>query len=75
MRRVPREGKLNLIVENIDVKHLLFEAPNKNQQVYLIKRFGPTVNLGNIKPKEVLAVESLRRGLRGDTFLMAYKQH
>ncbi len=71
----PREEKLNLIVENIDVRHLLFEAPNKNQQVYLIKRFGPTVNLGNIKPKEILAVESLRRGLRGDTFLMAYKQH
>ncbi|HHT47921.1 MAG TPA: phosphosulfolactate synthase [Firmicutes bacterium] len=46
---------------------LIWEAPLKCQQVTLIKRFGPNVNLGNIAPEEVLAVEALRRGLRGDT--------
>lgn len=47
---------------------LVWEAPRKNQQVSLIKRFGPNVNLGNIAPEEVLALAALRCGLRGDTF-------
>lgn len=46
---------------------LMWEAPLKSQQVSLIKRFGPNVNLGNIAPEESLAVEALRCGLRGDT--------
>lgn len=46
---------------------IIWEAPLKNQQQTLILRFGPNVNLGNIQPEEVLAVESLRCGLRGDT--------
>lgn len=47
--------------------YLMWEAPLKNQQVSLIKRFGPNVNLGNIAPEESLALEALRCGLRGDT--------
>lgn len=47
---------------------LIWEAPLKDQQVTLIKRFGPNVNLGNIPPEETLALEALRRGLRSDTF-------
>lgn len=52
-------------VQRLDA--LIWEAPLKNQQQTLILRFGPNVNLGNIQPSDVLAVESLRCGLRGDT--------
>jgi phosphosulfolactate synthase len=47
---------------------ILWEAPNKNQQVWFIKQFGSNVNLGNVATGEVVALESLRLGLRGDTF-------
>ena len=50
-----------------DYNDILWEAPMKQQQHELIMTFGPNVNLGNIQPSEVLAVEALRRGLRGDT--------
>ncbi len=50
------------------VSRLLWEAPLKNQQADLIQQFGPNVNLGNIPPSEVLALESLRAGLRFETF-------
>ena len=46
---------------------LMWEAPRKAQQHQLVMRFGPNVNLGNIAPDEVLALEALRVGLRGDT--------
>jgi phosphosulfolactate synthase len=46
---------------------LIWEAPLKNQQTYLILKFGANVNLGNIAPEEVTALETMRRGLRGDT--------
>ena len=47
---------------------ILWEAPNKNQQTWFIKQFGANVNLGNVATNEVIALESLRLGLRGDTF-------
>ena len=47
---------------------ILWEAPNKNQQVWFIGQFGANVNLGNVATGEVIALESLRLGLRGDTF-------
>ena len=47
---------------------ILWEAPNKNQQVWFINLFGANVNLGNVATGEVVALESLRLGLRGDTF-------
>ncbi len=55
---------------NDEVGHdnILWEAPNKNQQVWFIKTFGSNVNLGNVATNEVVALESLRLGLRGDTF-------
>ena len=45
------------------------EAPAKKQQAWFIKHFGSNVNLGNIAPEEVISVETLRLGLRGDTLL------
>jgi phosphosulfolactate synthase len=57
---------------------ILWEAPNKNQQVWFIGQFGANVNLGNVATGEVVALESLRLGLRGDTFfefLPAELQH
>ncbi len=50
----------------------MWEAPIKSQQQYLILRFGPNVNLGNVPPEEILALEALRCGLRGDTLKRAY---
>lgn len=54
-----------------DATKIMWEAPLKSQQEELIARFGSDVSLGNIAPSDVLAVESLRRGLRGDTLRLA----
>jgi phosphosulfolactate synthase len=62
-----RQGLIDEITHAIPSERLLFEAPQKEQQVYLIRRFGPDVNLGNIAPDDVLALETLRLGLRSDT--------
>ncbi|MEO5360539.1 MAG: phosphosulfolactate synthase [Nitrospirota bacterium] len=56
------------IVESYDSKDLIFEAPRHVNQSYFINRFGANVNLGNIVPNEILIVESLRQGLRSETF-------
>ncbi len=61
-------GLIDEIVRQIQVEDVLWEAPNKNQQVWFIQLLGANVNLGNIAPNEVVALESLRLGLRGDTF-------
>ncbi|MCS3900791.1 phosphosulfolactate synthase [Methanococcus voltae] len=64
-----KQDDLNEIVNSdIDFKKLIFEAPLKNQQIEFIMRFGNSVNLGNIAFDEVISLETLRRGLRGDTF-------
>ena len=55
------------IANAIGLDHIIFEAPTKASQVWFIKQFGPSVNLGNIPPDEVIPLETLRRGLRGDT--------
>jgi len=57
-------------VKNVD--SLMWEAPIKNQQQALIIRCGTNVNLGNIPPDEILALEALRQGVRGDTLKRAY---
>ncbi|WP_304458364.1 phosphosulfolactate synthase [Alicyclobacillus sendaiensis] len=49
---------------------VIWEAPKKSQQVELIRRFGPSVNLGNVPPGDAIAVECLRLGLRADTFVL-----
>lgn len=51
-----------------DFNKLIFEAPNKSSQTYLIKKFGPNVNLSNINFNDILSLISLRQGLRSDTF-------
>jgi phosphosulfolactate synthase len=62
-----------ILAGGAEVDNLVWEAPLKNQQQDLILRFGPNVNLGNIPPDEVLALEALRQGLRGDTMKRAYR--
>ena len=68
-----KEDEVDRIISGIeDVNSLIWEAPNKNQQQYLIFKFGINVNLGNIPPEEILALEALRQGLRGDTLKKVY---
>ncbi len=56
------------ILAKVAAKDILWEAPQKSQQVWFIKQLGANVNLGNISADEVIALETLRLGLRGDTF-------
>jgi len=68
-----KEEELESIVAGVaDANDLLWEAPLKQQQQYLIFYFGINVNLGNVYPEDVLALEALRQGLRGDTLKRAY---
>lgn len=62
-----RSGLVDEVVARVDPKDIIFEAPNKMQQVWFIKKQGANVNLGNVAPEEVIPVETLRLGLRGDT--------
>jgi phosphosulfolactate synthase len=59
---------INRIIAKVNPEDILWEAPIKQQQVWFIKLFGHNVNLGNIAPYEVIPLECLRLGLRGDTF-------
>lgn len=62
-----RTGLVDEIVHEVAVDDLIFEAPAKSAQAWFVKHFGPEVNLGNIAPEEVIPLETLRLGLRGDT--------
>lgn len=67
------EDELENMVSHLQEPHrVLWEAPRKHQQQELILRFGPNVNLGNVDPNDVLALEALRVGLRGDTLRQYY---
>lgn len=59
---------INKILSKVDGDDILWEAPKKAQQVWFIKQMGAEVNLGNIAPDDVIPLECLRLGLRGDTF-------
>ena len=59
---------INMILSKIAIDQILWEAPLKSQQAWFIQHFGANVNLGNIPPNEVIPLETLRLGLRGDTF-------
>jgi phosphosulfolactate synthase len=59
---------INKILEKVQSDKIIWEAPLKSQQVWFIKNFGANVNLGNIPPLEIIPLETLRLGLRGDTF-------
>ena len=63
------------IVVHIVPDDVIWEAPDKKQQVWFIKLLGPNVNLGNISPHEVIPLETLRLGLRGDTFFDHLPDH
>ncbi len=62
-----RSGLIDEIVHEVALENLLFEAPQRPQQAWFIRRFGPDVNLGNIPHEEVIPLETLRLGLRSDT--------
>lgn len=64
-----RDDVLSAVLDAIPASSLMFEAPTKELQVALIRTVGPAVNLGNIASADVVALETLRRGLRGDTLL------
>jgi len=63
-----RSGLVEEILTKIPFEKIIWEAPQKSQQVWFIKLLGPNVNLGNIAPHEIIPLETLRLGLRGDTF-------
>ncbi len=62
------EDLIQCIRKGVSADKIIWEAPLKQQQVWFIKQFGANVNLGNIAPSEIAALETLRMGLRGDTF-------
>jgi phosphosulfolactate synthase len=68
-----RTGLIEEIVHEIDGRRLIFEAPQKHQQVWFIQRFGPAVNLGNVHPDDVISLETLRLGLRADTLKLFHE--
>lgn len=63
-----REGLVQEILTQIPAEKIIWEAPQKAQQLYFIELIGCNVNLGNIAPSEMLALEAMRIGLRGDSF-------
>jgi phosphosulfolactate synthase len=63
-----RSGLVEEILTQIPFEKILWEAPQKAQQVWFVKLLGANVNLGNIAPTEVVSLETIRLGLRGDTF-------
>lgn len=63
------------IEHHIEQSRIIWEAPLKNQQVWFIQHIGPNVNLGNIATNEVISLETLRLGLRGDTLLSFIPQN
>lgn len=64
----PNTGLINSIIKKVNIEDVIWEAPDKTQQIWFVKLLGVDVNLGNIEPRDILALEALRRGLRGDTF-------
>ncbi len=66
-----RSGLVEEILTKIPFEKIMWEAPLKSQQVWFIKMMGANVNLGNIAPSEVVPLETIRLGLRGDTFTIS----
>jgi phosphosulfolactate synthase len=62
-----RTELISEIANVVGPANIVFEAPTKAAQAWFVKQFGPSVNLGNIPPDEVIPLETLRLGLRGDT--------
>lgn len=68
-----RQGLVQEILTQIPAEKIIWEAPQKAQQVYFLELLGVNVNLGNIAPSELIALEAMRIGLRGDTFHLYLK--
>lgn len=62
-----KEDEIDYILNNFDGNKIIWEAPNKDQQVFFILKLGNDVNLGNVSTDDITSLETLRRGLRGDT--------
>ena len=62
-----KEDEIDYILDNFDGDKILWEAPNKDQQVFFILKLGNAVNLGNVSSDDITSLETLRQGLRGDT--------
>ncbi len=69
-----REGLVQEILTQIPEEKIIWEAPQKAQQLYFLELIGCNVNLGNIAPNEVIPLEAMRIGLRGDTFDLYLKK-
>lgn len=65
-----RQGLVNEILTKIPEEKILWEAPQKSQQLYFLQLVGCNANLGNIAPAEIIPLEAMRIGLRGDTFML-----
>lgn len=63
-----RQGLVEEIMTQVPTDSIIWEAPQKSQQVWFVKLVGANVNLGNIAPHEIIPLETIRLGLRGDTF-------
>lgn len=63
----PKEDEIDYLLKKLPSEKIIWESPNKNQQVFFILKIGPEVNLGNISSEDITSLETLRRGLRGDT--------
>jgi phosphosulfolactate synthase len=63
-----REGLVQEILTKVPAEKILWEAPQKDQQLYFLALIGANANLGNINANEVVALEAMRLGLRGDSF-------
>ena len=62
-----REDLVEAILAWVPAEKVIFEAPGKSQQAWFVRQFGADVNIGNVAPASVLALETLRLGLRADT--------
>jgi phosphosulfolactate synthase len=69
-----RTGLIDEILHTVDFHRLIFEAPQRHQQVWFIEHLGPDVNLGNIRPDDVIPLETLRLGLRADTLHLFHRR-
>ncbi len=62
-----KEEEVDYLLRHVPKEKIIWEAPNKDQQVYFILKLGKETNLGNISTDDITSLETIRRGLRGDT--------
>ena len=62
-----KDEEVSYLLKKVANEKIIWEAPNKDQQIYFILKVGPEVNLGNISSNDITSLETIRRGLRGDT--------